>query len=533
MRTEEAAKRILTRTDPSARGGCAQRLLDSEREVGRLKAELAEAEAQLAVAKRQAADFKRQGSEAKKRLEAALADQRRLALQLGRSGGAGAGRSLACLSTDTLNAAAGGGGSPASGTKPPRPGAAVVGAGEAALVMDSAGQAQAETAAEAAAARRFAEQQEQLVAARERGSTLEQLLRQRDLLLEQQGQELASLRAQLAATTRCGNAAATSRVPGAGAVQAAATGLAPHQNLVELHLFAAELAADAPLGPLGLTFCTVDFWTCDTKISNLAEGCSPLFNTTLQFVVGMTAGLMEHLAAGCARVQLHACRSGAGGSGADYDTIASADIPLGCLISGEVRPAAYQQATLLRPDGSPCGTLQYALAALKPMRCHPAAGPLAAPSQAASPAKQQQLAAGQGQPHTPQRLLVDLVGCKDLRCSGMAASELQPYVALMLPQPGGRPGLVFEGRPAAGSSPAFGQQAAFSAKDAAAAGHLEAVVFNAAAGADMQESLIGMTRIAVPQAGSQAAGSGTKLLPLLHPTSGRHAGALEVGVRWG
>lgn len=49
-------------------------------------------------------------------------------------------------------------------------------------------------------------------------------------------------------------------------------GLAAHQNLVELHLFAAELAANAPLGPLGLTFCTVDFWTCDTKMSALAEG---------------------------------------------------------------------------------------------------------------------------------------------------------------------------------------------------------------------------------------------------------------------
>lgn len=35
-----------------------------------------------------------------------------------------------------------------------------------------------------------------------------------------------------------------------------------------------------------------------------------------------------------ARVQLHACRSGVGGSSADYETIASADIPLACLVSG-------------------------------------------------------------------------------------------------------------------------------------------------------------------------------------------------------
>lgn len=32
-RTEEAAKRILTRSDPAAKGGVAQRLLDLEREA--------------------------------------------------------------------------------------------------------------------------------------------------------------------------------------------------------------------------------------------------------------------------------------------------------------------------------------------------------------------------------------------------------------------------------------------------------------------------------------------------------------------
>lgn len=47
-RTEEAAKRILTRTDPSARGGVAQRLLDAERELARAQAELAELGAALA-----------------------------------------------------------------------------------------------------------------------------------------------------------------------------------------------------------------------------------------------------------------------------------------------------------------------------------------------------------------------------------------------------------------------------------------------------------------------------------------------------
>lgn len=47
-RTEEAAKRILTRTDPSARGGTAQRLLDAERELAGARAELAEMGSQLA-----------------------------------------------------------------------------------------------------------------------------------------------------------------------------------------------------------------------------------------------------------------------------------------------------------------------------------------------------------------------------------------------------------------------------------------------------------------------------------------------------
>lgn len=163
------------------------------------------------------------------------------------------------------------------------------------------------------------------------------------------------------------------------------------------------------------------------------------------------------------------------------------------------------------------------------MRSHPAAAPLVTPSQAARPVKPRPA----GTPGDQPRLLVDVVGCRDLRCSSKAAGEMQPYVALMLPQPGGRQPLLFESRPAAGSSPVFGQQAAFSVRDGAAAVPLEAVVFDAAAGADAQQSIIGVAQIGVPPAGSQAGGGSTQLHPLLHPTSGRHAGALEVGLRWG
>lgn len=46
-RTEEAAKRILIRSDASARGGTAQRLLDAERELCRLRADKAELESEL------------------------------------------------------------------------------------------------------------------------------------------------------------------------------------------------------------------------------------------------------------------------------------------------------------------------------------------------------------------------------------------------------------------------------------------------------------------------------------------------------
>lgn len=267
-----------------------------------------------------------------------------------------------------------------------------------------------------------------------------------------------------------------------------------------------------------------------------------------------------------ARVQLHACRSAAGGSTADYDTIAAADIPLACLLSseqmrgasevhgdaaaeqgaalilpphrrcpaGEARPAVYQQVTLLAPDGTACGSLKYALAALRPLRCHPAAGPLtaAAQPQPTSPAPRGAQAA-QGNSQAPLQLIVDVVRCRDLRSSSGEASGLQPYVALMLPQRGGRPPLLFESRPAAGSSPEFQQQAAFSVGEQAAGAELEAVVFDAAAGADAQHSIIGVARIPLPPGGSESAGGAAQLHPLLHPISGRHAGALELGLRWG
>lgn len=47
-RTEEAAKRAIVQTDASARGGAAQRLLDAERAVAKLREENAELRTKLA-----------------------------------------------------------------------------------------------------------------------------------------------------------------------------------------------------------------------------------------------------------------------------------------------------------------------------------------------------------------------------------------------------------------------------------------------------------------------------------------------------
>ncbi|KAL4424100.1 hypothetical protein ABPG75_001401 [Micractinium tetrahymenae] len=190
-RTEEAAKRILTRTDPSARGGTAQRLLEAERELAGARAELAELGSQLARAKRQAADRKAQAAELKSRLDAALSAQRQLALQLGRvQAGAGAARNSrawagippagALRQPDFESGAEAGGPVPA-----PTP-------GEAQPVCSS-------VEAEAAAARRFAVQQEQLAAAQEQRSRLEAQLRRQREVGEAQARELSTLRSQLAA----------------------------------------------------------------------------------------------------------------------------------------------------------------------------------------------------------------------------------------------------------------------------------------------------------------------------------------------
>jgi hypothetical protein len=62
----------------------------------------------------------------------------------------------------------------------------------------------ADSAAEAggaAEARQFAEQQEQLAVAREQNRRLQQQLRQRGLVVQQQAGELSSLQAQLAAAS--------------------------------------------------------------------------------------------------------------------------------------------------------------------------------------------------------------------------------------------------------------------------------------------------------------------------------------------
>jgi hypothetical protein len=204
-RTEEAAKRILTRTDPSARGGTAAALLEAERQLVGLRAEHAEQAAQLAVARRQVTDHKRQAGELKKRLEVATADQRRLALQLGRmqAGGGSAGsafrRPLAppAPATGSLaHAAHADNGGSASGPAGSVCHGGLRGQGDEAV---AAGDMCGKEAALAEAARRFAQQQEQLAAALERGRQLEEQLQQQEVTVQQQARQLTALHAQQAA----------------------------------------------------------------------------------------------------------------------------------------------------------------------------------------------------------------------------------------------------------------------------------------------------------------------------------------------
>lgn len=272
-----------------------------------------------------------------------------------------------------------------------------------------------------------------------------------------------------------------------------------------------------------------------------------------------------------ARVQLHACRASGsgGGAAAEYETLASADIPLRTLLepggwrdegradwqvkgpevcfhlnTPRVCHAAsaggarqYQRCELLRSDGRPCGTLQYALAALKPVQPHPAASVLATAAPAQPPSSSVGDAAAGGPLRQP-RLSVRVVGCRSLRPPHGTGSGMRPYVALLLPAAAAAAGrqAVFETRPAVGggADPAFDQQAAFAVSGEAAARGLtlEAAVFDDAAGSGA-DAIIGTSHISVPPAGSGGRGSGaTTLQPLLHPSSGRHAGVLELAVGW-
>lgn len=138
--------------------------------------------------------------------------------------------------------------------------------------------------------------------------------------------------------------------------------------------------------------------------------------------------------------------------------------------------------------------------------------------------------------------MVSVVGCRDLRSAQPAASgapSMQPYVALLLRQGRAAQPLLHETRISAGTSPNFGETArvSMSGKAAVQGVELEAVVFDGAAASGAGAGgIIGVARIRVPPAGHAAAakggGAGVELHPLLHPTSGRHAGVLELGVRW-
>ena len=84
-RTEEAAKRVITLRDPSAKGGAASRLLDAERALAKTDADRAEAQAAATSERKRSMALKRRVSELQSALESARKDHRLLARQLGAS----------------------------------------------------------------------------------------------------------------------------------------------------------------------------------------------------------------------------------------------------------------------------------------------------------------------------------------------------------------------------------------------------------------------------------------------------------------
>ncbi|GLC41809.1 hypothetical protein PLESTM_001241900 [Pleodorina starrii] len=82
-RTEEAAKRALVQTDATAKGGAAQKLLDAERAIAKLRAENAELANKLARERKKSADFKALADTYKQRLDSFLRDQRNLVRRVG------------------------------------------------------------------------------------------------------------------------------------------------------------------------------------------------------------------------------------------------------------------------------------------------------------------------------------------------------------------------------------------------------------------------------------------------------------------
>ncbi|KAG2431181.1 hypothetical protein HXX76_009709 [Chlamydomonas incerta] len=83
-RTEEAAKRALVQTDVTAKGGAAQKLLDAERAIAKLRAENAELASKLAREKKRSSDLKAMADSYKQRLDGFLRDQRNLVQKVGK-----------------------------------------------------------------------------------------------------------------------------------------------------------------------------------------------------------------------------------------------------------------------------------------------------------------------------------------------------------------------------------------------------------------------------------------------------------------
>jgi hypothetical protein len=230
------------------------------------------------------------------------------------------------------------------------------------------------------------------------------------------------------------------------------------ENLLELHLLAAELRRDFFPGASPRTFVTADFYQHEVQATALTDGHTAVYDLLAQYIVTADDLLLHHLRTRSLGLELHQAR------GTEEVLVARASVPLASLLS----PAFHQQAAASGGvvGGGSGGRLKHTLPLISADGLGHTVGTLRLTMRMRRPMDHALVPFYRRFPElttpptaiAPRELTIRVGGCRGLRPPRSAGGgpPVRPYVFYDLYEYGG-----YETPPGSGESPSFASSHSF------------------------------------------------------------------------